>query len=405
MLKRPSRTTVFTATATALSLLGDQALYALLPLYFQEIGLLPIQVGILLSANRWVRLLTNHLAEKLVERFPINLMLVLSLTLGALLSLAYAYFSSFLVLLVARCLWGLCWSFIRHISVMSVASSIESQNLGQMMGFYNGISHIGNILGIILGGILFDQIGFSTTLALFGVISFLAVPFAIQSGLQTSNNITNQQQNFKSTKRYTALLFCGFCIGSVGPGLIMSTLGFILLSRYGTEVNLIGFVVGIATLNGLLLGCRWVLDTLGAPFCGAVIDRIGIHLGAQICFIVGLIVMLLLNLSESLVGLTLGMIIFFICGIALFWPYLLKQVVSVRRFLRVMLLQVTLVRPLVLSSAGEHMSLSEHPISCLSLEQAYMQLECFRLFRLSGNTNNLSVSRIKIDYFLHNYPL
>ena len=109
-----------------------------------------------------------------------------------------------------------------------------------------------------------------------------------------------------STKRYTALLFCGFCIGSVGPGLIMSTLGFILLSRYGTEVNLIGFVVGIATLNCLLLGCRWVLDTLGAPFCGAVIDRTGIHLGAQICFIVGMIVMLLLNLSESLAGLTLG---------------------------------------------------------------------------------------------------
>ena len=108
MLKRPSRTTVFTATATALSLLGDQALYALLPLYFQEIGLLPIQVGILLSANRWVRLLSNHLAEQLVQRFPVNLMLILSLALGALLSLAYAYFTSFLVLLVARCLWGLC---------------------------------------------------------------------------------------------------------------------------------------------------------------------------------------------------------------------------------------------------------------------------------------------------------
>ncbi|MDP6026367.1 MAG: MFS transporter [Pseudomonadales bacterium] len=154
MLRRPSRTTVFTATATALSLLGDQALYALLPLYFQEIGLLPIQVGILLSANRWVRLLTNQLAERLVDRFPVNLMLVLSLALGALLSLAYAYISSFLVLLVARCLWGLCWSFIRHISVMGVASSTEPQNLGQMMGFYNGISRIGSVLRIVLGGIL-----------------------------------------------------------------------------------------------------------------------------------------------------------------------------------------------------------------------------------------------------------
>ena len=317
MLRRPSRTTVFTATATALSLLGDQALYALLPLYFQEIGLLPIQVGILLSANRWVRLLTNHLAERLVDRFPVNLMLVLSLALGALLSLAYAYISSFLVLLVARCLWGLCWSFIRHISVMGVASSTEPQNLGQIMGFYNGISHIGSVLGIVLGGILFDLIGFSTTLALFCLFSLFAVPFAMRSGIQTSSIITDPQQNNQSSTRYSALLCCGFCIGSVGPGLIMSTLGFILLSRYGTEVVLMGFVVGIATLNGLLLGCRWVLDTLGAPIYGALIDRTGIRLGAPLCFLGGMIVMLLLNLSENLAGLALGMIVFFMCGTAL----------------------------------------------------------------------------------------
>ena len=317
MLRRPSRTTVFTATATALSLLGDQALYALLPLYFQEIGLLPIQVGILLSANRWVRLLTNHLAERLVDRFPVNLMLVLSLALGALLSLAYAYISSFLVLLVARCLWGLCWSFIRHISVMGVASSTEPQNLGQMMGFYNGISRIGSVLGIVLGGILFDLIGFSTTLALFCLFSLFAVPFAMRSGIQTSSIITDPQQNNQSSTRYSALLCCGFCIGSVGPGLIMSTLGFILLSRYGTEVALMGFVVGIATLNGLLLGCRWVLDTLGAPIYGALIDRTGIRLGAPLCFLGGMIVMLLLNLSENLAGLALGMIVFFMCGTAL----------------------------------------------------------------------------------------
>ncbi len=317
MLRRPSRTTFFTATATALSLLGDQALYALLPLYFQEIGLLPIQVGILLSANRWVRLLTNHLAGRLVDRFPVNLMLVLSLALGALLSLAYAYISSFLVLLVARCLWGLCWSFIRHISVMGVVSSTEPQNLGQIMGFYNGITNIGSVLGIVLGGILFDLIGFSTTLALFCLFSLFAVPFAMRSGVLTSSIITDPQQNNQSSTRYSALLCCGFCIGSVGPGLIMSTLGFILLSRYGTEVALMGFVVGIATLNGLLLGCRFVLETLGAPIYGALIDRTGIRLGAPLCFLVGLIVMLLLNLSENLAGLALGMIVFFTCGTAL----------------------------------------------------------------------------------------
>ena len=317
MMRRPSRTTVFTATATALSLLGDQALYALLPLYFQEIGLLPIQVGILLSVNRWVRLLTNHLAEQLVEKFPVKLMLVYSLVLGGLTSLAYAYFSSFLVLLVARCLWGLCWSFIRHISVMGVASSTESQNLGQMMGYYNGISHIGSVIGIVLGGILFDLIGFSSTLALFCLFSLFSVPFAVKSSLQTNRSICVAQITNQPSLRNFALHCCGFCIGNVGPGLIMSTLGFILLSRYGTEVNLMGFVMGIATINGLLLGSRWILETLGAPFYGAFIDRTGIHIGAPICFLVGSIVMLLLNLSENLLGLAFGVIIFFMCGTAL----------------------------------------------------------------------------------------
>jgi len=244
-------------------------------------------------------------------------MLFLSMALGALLTLTYAYISSFLVLFIARCLWGLSFSFIRHIGVMGVASSTEPQNLGQMMGFYNGITRIGSVLGIVLGGILFDLIGFSTTLALFFLFSLFAVPFAMKSGLQTSSSITDQIQNDQSSTRYSALLCCGFCVGIVGPGLIMSTLGFILLTRYGTEVDLMGFVVGIATLNGLLLGCRRVLETLGAPIYGALIDRTGIRIGAPLCFLVGLIVMLLLNLSENLAGLALGMIVFFACGTAL----------------------------------------------------------------------------------------
>ena len=317
MLRRPSRTTVFTATATALSLLGDQALYALLPLYFQEIGLLPIHVGILLSVNRWIRILTNHLAMQLVERFPLNQMFVLSLVIGALVSLAYAFISSFVVLLVARCLWGLCWSLIRHIGVISVTSSTESQNLGQMMGYYNGIYHIGCVIGIVLGGVMFDLIGFSKTLALFCFLSLFALPFAIKSRLQPSRNIGDSEINNQPSSRFLSLHCCGFCIDSVGPGLIMSTLGLILLSRYGNEVNLMGFVMGIATLNSLLLGSRWIVETLGAPIYGSFIDQTGTHIGAPICFLIGLIVMFLIYLSENLLGLAFGVIIFFICGTAL----------------------------------------------------------------------------------------
>ena len=46
---RSRRPVVLVGTATAFSLLGDQALYSVLPTYYAELGLLPIQVGILLA--------------------------------------------------------------------------------------------------------------------------------------------------------------------------------------------------------------------------------------------------------------------------------------------------------------------------------------------------------------------
>ena len=56
----------------AVSLLGDSALYVILPANFPQRGLTPISVGLLLSINRWVRLLTNVPAAWLLGTRPIR---------------------------------------------------------------------------------------------------------------------------------------------------------------------------------------------------------------------------------------------------------------------------------------------------------------------------------------------
>lgn len=200
---------------------------------------------------------------------------------------------------------------------MGVAATSEPQHLGQMMGYYNGISRIGSVVGIVLGGILFDLFGFVTTITIFCLCSLLAILFSLSPDIHSPGSVSSQWKQNLANSNQGALLACGFCIGSVGPGLLMSTLGFILLSRYGHEVDLFGVVIGIATLNGLLLGCRWILDTLGAPVYGAIIDRAGLHIGAPLCFLIGLSVMLLLTLGNSLVFLASGIIVFFVCGTTL----------------------------------------------------------------------------------------
>ena len=61
-----------TALLVAASLLGDGALYVVLPVLYEERGLRPMDVGLLLSANRWTRLLTNDPAAYLLGRLPLR---------------------------------------------------------------------------------------------------------------------------------------------------------------------------------------------------------------------------------------------------------------------------------------------------------------------------------------------
>lgn len=314
----PGKAIFWVGLATALSLLGDQALYALLPIYFEDLGLLPYQVGIILSANRWIRLITNHLAENLLQRLPAMPMFLTSLILGALITASYAFVGSFVVLFVARLLWGLCWSFIRHVSIMIVSTQSRPEQMGQMMGYYNGISRMGSVVGILLGGILFDSLGYDRTFIIFAVASMFAAPLGLlaRHGGATVMREDRWYRRDRNPNGY-GLLICGFCIGCVGPGLIMSTLGHVLAVRYGDQIDLMGALIGVATLTGLILGSRWILDSLAAPFLGAFVDRLGTATGAPMFFALGTVSLLFLSLFESLAALILGILVFFVAATTL----------------------------------------------------------------------------------------
>ena len=57
------------STVVALSLLGDAMLYVVLPARPEDFNILIWQIGILLGANRFIRLITNELAGRVVDHF------------------------------------------------------------------------------------------------------------------------------------------------------------------------------------------------------------------------------------------------------------------------------------------------------------------------------------------------
>jgi MFS family permease len=185
------------------------------------------------------------------------------------------------------------------------------------MGVYSGVSRTGSVAGNLVGGIGHDTLGFSMTLIGFSAISILAIPLGLISRKGLHHHVQEKASGEGSNSNALGLLFCGFVVGCVGSGLVMSTLGLVLTRVVGDSVTLIGMTIGVASLNGLFLSARWITDSIGAPVLGHVGDRLGRNRASVLFFTVGTATLLLALTMDTLVGIGLSVLVFFVCGVGL----------------------------------------------------------------------------------------
>lgn len=309
----PSKSVVLISVATAFSLLGDQVLYSVLPVYFDDLGMVPIQVGIMLSVNRWVRIFTNPLADRMLRRWRPDVLLIGAFVLGAATTAMYTMTMLFSALLIARLLWGLAWSFIRHIGVLKIMSDVPQDESGWTMGIYNGISRIGSIVGLLGGALLVDSIGYSPTIWIFAAVSLIAVPLAQKGiGARPQNELLKPLNSHGSTTQTWIYQLLGFVIGMVGPGIVMATLGKVIEGQLGGSV---GF--SAVTLTGALLAVRYILELLAAPWLGALTDRYGVRAMVFVFMSTGGMALLIAANAVHVVTVAALVVVFFVSGTAL----------------------------------------------------------------------------------------
>jgi MFS family permease len=286
----------------ALSLLGDQMLYAVLPVMHEAVGVPVVAVGLLLSANRWVRLLTNTLAVQVLARYGRQWPFVLALVLGGLTTIAYGVLHGVWVFLAARLLWGTAWSFIRIEGLSTVLDVAAEGSRGRYMGLYQAISRLGGAVAMLAGGVLTDVIGFRATFVLFGsctCASALLAHYEMRqrrvrdvartTGASATAAAPSPRQQAQGQEdrttwgtdrdtrwRMAAASFATFSTFVIGA-LVSATLGYTLRHRFGTTLTVGSLAVGVASLTGLLLSSRGFLDLGFAPFAGYLADRWGRH--------------------------------------------------------------------------------------------------------------------------------
>jgi MFS family permease len=350
-----------TAVAAA-TIMGDSMLYNVLPSQVDAFGISVGLVGVLLSANRLVRLVSNLVAAWAMERFGMRGPLLASVFLALGTTVAYGTAPWFSVLLVARLVWGMTFSVFRLSGYLVVLEESADGSRGRLMGFFTSGMRIGSIIGVLLGGFLFDVTGRTVSFLVIAAIGLVGLPAALallKSGhaavvasgsssdgedkeflhTDSTQSPTAPQEtdkgsdhsisattltpvdptgaatlsekvwdlliskapelSFRQRRMILTANFTFFCFHLVMNGVLISSLGYFLNQRLGAGAAIAGMVIGIATLNGMLISTRWI-SGLSAPYFGYIGDKYGRARILAVSIPMCLVALLLLAFSPSL---------------------------------------------------------------------------------------------------------
>jgi MFS family permease len=246
----------------ALTMMGDTLLYAVLPLYAGEFGVSLFVVGILLSLNRWVRLVANSVVAAIGNRFgPRRLMIFAAVTATAS-TVGYVVAPDPVSLMASRIVWGIAFASM-NLALIAYAVS-DRANAGKRVGASRAAIGFFQAAALVGGTALVALLGPRDVFLVMAAASVVAV--GLSRWLPKLVPEPHQREGFRLPMP-GRLEAWGFALGLVVDGIFLVTLSLLMKD---TTLPLAPVVV-----TGILLATRWVIEVVVAPATGGLADRFG----------------------------------------------------------------------------------------------------------------------------------
>ena len=301
----PARVLFPLGLGTALSLMGDATLYVVLPTHASDAGITLAAVGIILSANRFIRLFLNGPAGYAYDRYRRRRLFIPALFIGALSTAIYAASSGFWPLLAGRLIWGLAWSGIWVGGATIILDVTKNRDRGRWTGLYQTWFFLGAALGAFAGGLLTDRLGYSTAMwigaavtAFGGLVAMIYLPETRSPGKKAhSSPQENPSVKWRPKGEFLGVISLNGINRFITAGVLAATIALLVQD----QLNINNIVIGVASVTGILFGLRTIISMFAAPMAGSLSDRIGNRWGVIIGgLVIGSIGMILMVRSDPI---------------------------------------------------------------------------------------------------------
>lgn len=267
------------AITLSLTLPGDVALYLLLPLYAATFGVSLPEAGLLLAANRLIRIVGyGHVAALYTGRGPRTACLV-AVGAAAIATSSYAFASGLWLLLAGRLMWGLAFAAM-NIANQALPTAVR-EGAARRSGRARAIVAVGPMLGLLLGAVVAEFYGPRIVFVGLGLLSVAGFIFAARLPREPDGHAI-------SGPRFSlphSMDVWSFCMGLALDGLFI--VGLSLLAAANMPE-------GAVLAAGAAMALRYAAEIALSAIGGAWAQRIGARrllVGLSLATSVGLILL------------------------------------------------------------------------------------------------------------------
>ncbi|MDY6764269.1 MAG: MFS transporter, partial [Halobacteria archaeon] len=247
------------------------------------LGISPLLVGVILSINRFTRLLMSTPAGQILDRIGTRRPMIVGFFVQALAPFGYALalhapefnVPSSSVFLISRALWGIGSAFV-FVGAFSTITHITTQeNRGKWIGYMRGGQSLGFPTGLVAGGLITDVYGFEIAFLTAGVAGMFSalVAFAVLPDISPDVGATSRLREIPSIIQADPRVFTigtvNFIVRFLFAGVLLST---VVLFAGANNIN-IG-TMSETGVSGIVMAISVVFASVTTVFVGRKSDSL-----------------------------------------------------------------------------------------------------------------------------------